>query len=204
MGSRIHRDSRYRTIQIESGKVFVIWFGASFKRHEGSAFKVGAEVELLAGSSLQAALMRVKDMETTKPEVWHFRGFLGGEKNRQSITEEWAKIQADLGNPHPVLPESTQVKAAKNIQEDRDSAPIVTPYVPSEEDTVDWLMKLAVQYDCVTVKQTMAASFAHPDDASTFKLTAKRHGFDVETDVINTPEGRYTVEVQLKHSRRSK
>lgn len=207
MTGRIKKDPRYRTIQIDCGKVFVTWFGANFKRPDRSSFKVKDEVELLAGSTLQAAVMRVRDKPDLKEEVWEFTGFLGGSKEREKVEKEWQKLQEELGHPHAVLPESMTLKAAKNIQEDVVAPRVVTspPRLAlasaaqvRKVKAVDDIRELAQKYDYSGISERIEVQFVQRDDASSFRLAASRHGYTVGPEITVAGNGRHAVEVHLK------
>lgn len=200
MSGHIKKDSRYRTIVREYGKVFVTWFGANFSQPVGSALKVGMEVELLAGSTIAVAVLRHKNVELGLPdEMWHFKGIVGGEKNRKTTIEEWTKITQELGHTHPVLPMSSKVKTANPAADSEPTIKISSPIVSikSKKDrNAETLIELSRNYDAADVKHALEFLFVTQDLASTFNVAVMKKGFRTSVPADAYPEG-YSVWVWL-------
>jgi hypothetical protein len=92
------KDSRFRTVQREYGKVFVVWFGGIYTHNKegqsNSLFKIGENVELVEGSTSQEVILRSPRRPEIGTEVWKFSGVQGGEKSRDKFEKEWKKFLA--------------------------------------------------------------------------------------------------------------
>lgn len=96
------KDSRFRAIQREYGKVFVVWFGGIYSHpfpgggdgNGGSLFKVGDNVELVEGSTPDLVVLRNPKRTEIGLEKWRRTGLQGGEKAKKKFDEDWARLLA--------------------------------------------------------------------------------------------------------------
>lgn len=165
--SRARKDSRFRTIQRENGKVFCVWFEAKFRQADISEIEVGHEVELLAGSTMQVAVIRSRVTGVT--ESWPFLGVLGGQTKYEKVRGEWEKVQEELGNPAPVLPESMKLAVVKPVQR----------VASIQQTAVEGIRTLAADYGVMSSDTYLRLTFKAYDKASSFTLAARKRGMEV-------------------------
>lgn len=180
--SRSRKDSRFRTVQRENGRAFCVWFDAKFRQPDASGIEVGQEVELLAGSTMQVAVIR--SLATQVTESWPFLGVLGGQARYEKVRGEWDRVQEELGNPAPVLPESMKLPVVEHTP--RKAITQVAGIAGNHAATMASLRQLAADYGLKSSDMYLRLSFKAHDGTSSFTLAARKRGMEV--DAMNDKE----------------
>lgn len=201
MGTK--KDSRFRTIQREYGKVFVVWFGGVYTHSKdnqsNSLLKIGDSVELVDGSTPDEVVLRNPKRPEIGTEKWRRTGIQGGEKGKEKFEEDWAKLLAgekSIGMAREgVAQEEPKLVAAKEPPAERKER------VEKKVDRSPFLeiFELAKDYEAVSTDVGVAVRFRESNNASSFRLAVnRRRGWKADEPLTDENTGETVVVVRSK------
>lgn len=219
------KDSRFRAIQREYGKVFVVWFGGIYMHpfpgggdgEGGSLLKVGDNVELVEGSTPDLVVLRNPKRPEIGLEKWRRTGLQGGEKAKKKFDDDWARLLAGeksigLTPAERTLGPDHIGNWANYTQEERDAIlPPIEKLLPLTERVLivrdeesskrapfSEMFELSVKHESSSAEVGIIVRFRDENNASSFRMAVNRRGWKADEPLRDENSGETVIVVRSK------